>query len=444
MEPPPPGSLPEPAGDVPRVIDALFRHESGRLIAILTSQLGVEHLHLAEDVVQDALLKAMETWPYTGVPQNPSVWLLQTAKHRAIDRLRRATTWRGKVESIVPFVEGALQRALELPPPQFEDEIRDSQLRMMFVCCHAELPADTQVALILKTLCGFGEREIAAAFFSTEGAIAKRLVRARRVLRDTGLSLELPATADLRDRLNVVLQALYLLFNEGYKASGGDTLLRADLCAEAIRLGELLSAHPATCGPATHALVALMHFNAARFSTRTDEEGSLLLLADQDRTRWDRREIQLGLSYLTASGVGDAVSRFHLEAGIAACHCLAPDFASTHWSRIRELYDLLLDIDASPVVALNRTIAVAYADGPAAGLQAFQNIPGASELEGYYLFHAVAGHLWSAAGDRARAEACFLRAIALARHPAEHAFLQKRIGQEHARENTRNGGPIAG
>lgn len=417
------------APEVTRLVDHLFRRESGRLVAILTRHFGIAHLHLAEDVVQDALVKAMQTWPYTGVPQNPSAWLLQTAKNRAIDRTRRDSLWHAKQPELVPLVEDALHSALNVTPPQFEDEICDSQLRMIFVCCHPGLSPEAQVALTLKTLCGFGEKEIAAAFLATEPAVTKRLGRARQWLREHEVEVELPPAAELAPRLDSVWQVLYLLFNEGYKASHGDSLLRADLCAEAIRLAELLLTHPLGDRPATHALLALMHLNAARLPARTDGDGSILLLAEQDRTLWNRSEIKLGVQQLEVSGTGSTVTRYHLEAGIAACHCLAHDYAATDWRQIVELYDQLLVADDSPVVALNRAVALAQTEGPRAGLAAIDGIKDQKELKNYHLFHAVAGHLWFEAKEWDKAKVCFRRALELATLPAERTLLEKRLKQ---------------
>ena len=415
--------------EITRLIDHLFRRESGRLVAILTRRLGVAHLHLAEDVVQDALVKAMQTWPFTGVPQNPSAWLLQTARNRALDQTRRNTVWFGKQSELAPLVEDCLQTALTVPLPQFEDEIRDSQLRMMFVCCHPGLPPETQVALTLKTLCGFGEREIAAAFLSNEAAIMKRLVRARQYLREQAVSLELPSVESLAPRVDIVLQALYQLFNEGYKASHGSSLLRADLCAESTRLTELLLAHPLGDQPATHALLALMHLGAARLDARADDGGNVLLLAEQDRSRWNQAQIQTGLRHLANSGRGSHISRYHLEAGIAACHCLAPNFASTDWLQIITLYDLLLQQAGSPVVALNRAVAIAQVKGPRAALAALDEIDDQKALANYHLYYAVAGQLWLDAAEPDNAALNFRRALELAALPAERLLLEKRLSQ---------------
>ena len=411
-------------------VDHLFRRESGRLVAILTRQFGYANVHLAEDVVQDALVKAMQTWPLTGVPRNPSAWLLETARNRALDQARRAGRWRRREPVVAPLIEACLQAAVAEPAAQFEDEIRDSQLKMMFACCHPGLAREAQVALTLRTLCGFGEREIAAAFLASEAAIVKRLVRARRWLREEGKVVELEETAELGPRIEAVQQALYLLFNEGYKASAGDALLREDLCAEALRLGGLLVRHPVGDRPSTHALLALMCFNAARLPARTDERGEALRLGEQDRARWDRGLIGAGVRHLGASAQGAEVSRFHLEAGIAGCHALASSEAETDWKEILALYDQLLALDGSPVVALNRAVAVGKVCGAAAGLAALEAMPRRGRLDTYHLRHAVEGQLWREAGDEVRAAEAFRRAAALAPIGAEREWLARRARVE--------------
>ncbi len=412
---------------VATVVDNLFRRESGRLVAILTRRFGPQHLHLAEDVVQDALGKAMEAWPFTGVPANPTAWILQTARNRALDQARRSRLWEGKQALLLPLVEDCIDSAAHAGGPQFEDEIEDSQLRMMFVCCHPGLPQDAQVALTLRVLCGFGEREVAAAFLASEAAVAKRLTRARQFLREAGVTTDLPSSGELGPRLAAVQQVLYLLFNEGYKASGGPTLLREELCADAIRLAELLAEQPFADQPDTHALLALMYFNAARLASRTDEGGLILTLARQDRGKWDREKIRLGISHLAVSGNGTDVGRYHLEAGIAASHTLAPSDAETDWPQILGLYDDLLAHDASPLVALNRAVALAKVEGADAGLRAIGAMAGRETLENYHLLHAVTGHLWLEAGDRERAFSSFRRARELATLQIEKEHLSRRM-----------------
>ncbi len=415
------------APDVAGVVAHLFRRESGRLVAILASRLGAAHLHLAEDVVQDALVRAMQVWPFTGVPANPSAWLLQTARNRALDTLRRGRTLERKSPALASLIEDAARDALAVKPPRFEEEIADSQLRMMFVCCHPGLAADAQTALVLKTLCGFGEREIAAAFLATEDAIVKKLVRARKFLREARVSTELPPVAKLAPRVASVLHALYLLFNEGYKASHGDTLLRTELCAEAIRLGTLLAAHAIGARPETHALLALMHLHAARLPARMADDGSLLTLAVQDRAKWDRAKIRRALAHLEQSAAGETVTRYHVEAGLAAAHALAPSPEKTNWPHILELYDALLAIDPSPIVALNRAIALAEVHGPEAGLRAIAALKDRGTLERYHLFHAVRGQLLQRAGQTAEARIALERALELAVLPAERKFLAGKL-----------------
>ncbi len=418
-----------PAAGVAHVIDHLFRRESGRLVAILAARLGSAHLQLAEDVVQDALLRAMQVWPFSGVPENPSAWLLQTARNRAFDRLRRDRVLAKNAPALAPLIEETASEALAAPPPQFEDEIADRQLRMMFVCCAPALAPDAQVALVLKTLCGFDEREIAAAFLAREDAITKKLVRARQRLRDARIAVELPPARELVPRIESVLAALYLLFNEGYKATHGDSLLRGDLCAEAIRLGELLAAHPLGDRPETHALLALQHLHAARLPARVADDGALLILAAQDRAKWDRAQIHRGLAHLDASAAGPRVTRYHLEAGIAAAHALAPSLAQTNWPHILELYDALLALDPSPIVALNRAVALAHVRGPAAALGVLGEIPRREALENYHLFHAVHGSLLLDAGRTREAALALHRALALATVPAEREVLRRRLAR---------------
>jgi RNA polymerase sigma factor (sigma-70 family) len=413
--------------DVPGIVDHLFRREAGRLVAILARRFGAERLHLAEDVVQDALVKAMQTWPFTGVPRNPTGWILRVACNRALDSLRHDRLGRDRQHEFAALVEDFLATAAGDASPRFEDEIRDSQLRMMFVCCHPGLPVEAQVSLTLKMLCGFGEREIAAAFLTSETAIAKRLVRARQFLREQRVAVELPPAAELGRRLDAVLQALYLVFNEGYKASYGDSLLRRDLCVDAVRLGELLLAHPLGDRPETHALLALMLFNAARLPARVGADGASLRLSEQERSLWDRDMIMRGVRHLEASGAGSVVSAFHLEAGIAACHALAQSDSATDWKRILELYDSLLEINPSPVVALNRSVAVARVHGPAEGLRSLASMKNRASLDNYYLLHAVEGQLWLDSGEPGKAVPCIQRAHELAQVDAERVSLARRL-----------------
>jgi RNA polymerase sigma-70 factor (ECF subfamily) len=307
----------------------------------------------------------------------------------------------------------------------------DDTLRLMFVCCHPLIPAEAQVALALKTLCGFSVTEIARAFLTTEAAIAKRLTRAKQRIREARIRFEIPVGGELERRLDGVWQSLYLLFNEGYKASTGDKLVREELCHEAIRLAGLLAQHPAGSRPRTCALLALMLLNAARLPARVDGEGSLLRLEEQDQSRWDRSMMARGMFHLAESAAGEEISEYHLQAGIAACHCAAKDYASTDWLQILALYDRLVEFDDSPVVALNRAVALAEVRGPQAGIEAvnaIQNLPRKrSGLESYYLLHAVLGDFESRLNHAQAAAGHFRKSLQLAEIKAEQAFLAKRL-----------------
>jgi len=417
----------EQSSAVTSVVDHLFRHESGRMVATLTRILGFENLQLAEDVVQDALLKAMQNWAFSGIPRNRSAWLMQVARNQALDAVRRRQNFRSKEQDIAAFFEDRSGGQQPADSARFDDEIRDDQLRMMFACCHPVLPRESQVALTLKTLCGFAEEEIAASFLVSPAAMAKRLVRARQTIRTSAIALEIPAGKDLSERVDSVLQALYLLFNEGYKASHGDELIRQDLCREAIRLTTLLVAHPAGNQPKTHALLSLMLLSGARLSARVDAEGNLLLLAEQDRSRWDRAMIQRGLYHLNQSAAGDEISEFHLEAGIAYCHCTAPSYEATDWQRILTLYDILIETNNSPVVALNRAVAISRLRGPEAGLSALERIRPRATLESYYLLHAVVAQFHFELRDFSAAANHFQRALERTSVKAEQSFLANRL-----------------
>ncbi len=309
----------------------------------------------------------------------------------------------------------------------FEDEIKDDSLRLMFACCHPLIPLEAQTALALKTLCGLSPAEIAKAFLTSEAAIAKRLTRARQRIQEQGIPFEIPSGADLSVRLDGVLQIIYLLFNEGYKASSGENLVRADLCQEAIRLCALLADHPATRLPHTHALLALMLMDAARLPARTDSEGNMLRLQDQDRGLWNRNMIARGIMHLSQSAIGDDLSSYHLQAGIAACHCMAPDYESTDWRRILSLYNKLAGINSSPVVELNRAVAVAKVDGPQKGIEAVEAIQARGNLESYYLLHAVLGEFQSQLRRYPQASRHWQQALQLAVLPSEQAFLRQRL-----------------
>jgi len=411
--------------EVSRLVEHLFRHEAGRTVATLTRILGVEHLGLAEDVVQEALARALRVWPFRGVPDNPPAWIMRTARNLALDVVRREQVFRGKEAEIVHSMERDAS-PLEVDEGS-ERGFGDDTLRMMFVCCHPAIPPEAQVALALKALGGFSPAEIARAFLTTEAAIAKRLTRARQRIREARIPFEIPAPDELLLRLDRVLRTLYLLFSEGYKATCGERLIREELCDEAIRLTGTLAAHPVGNRPRTHALLALMLLSAARLPARTDDAGLLLRLQEQDRTRWDQSKIARGLWHLAQSAEGGEVSEYHLQAGIAACHCLAPSFAATDWQQILRLYDRLTAFDNSPIVALNRAVAVAEVQGAPAGMAAIQAIHPPGSLDSYYLLHAVLGELEVRQNHTQAAAGHFRRALQLAEIRSERTFLTRRL-----------------
>lgn len=415
----PPGSSPS------QIVEHFFRHETGRLHGALTRLLGPGNLTLVEDVAQGALLQAMRTWSIGGVPPNPSAWITRVAINLARDTLRHRRMSYSKEPNIITHIEQMLPEAL--PVGDGEPEIRDDALRLMFVCCHPLLSSDAQVVLALKVLCGFSTSEIARAFLSSDAAIDKQLTRTKQRIRDANIAFEIPEGDELSARLDGVLAALYLLFNEGYKASAGEKLLREELCQEAVRLMALLVAHPAGATPRSHALLALMLFTAARFPSRVNHDGDLLRLDDQDRSQWDQELIARGLFHLAQAAQGSELSEYHVQAGIAACHCLAPDYASTDWQRILRHYDDLERIKPSPVVALNRAVAVAHLHGAQAGLEVIENIAQRDRLESHYLLHAVTGELhWRMKNFRAAAES-FRRALQLAEVGPEQLHLSRML-----------------
>ncbi|WP_395730521.1 RNA polymerase sigma factor [Prosthecobacter sp.] len=401
-----------------------FRHESARLVATLVGQFGAQRLQWVEDVVQEALVRALQTWPYRGVPDNPAAWLTQTARHLALDQLRREQRWNEREDGI--STEQARWMAVPLEAAPDDANLQDDTLRLMFVCCHPQLSAEAQIALALRTLCGLSPAEIAAAFVTSEAAISKRLVRARQHIRELKLPFELPEVHDLPQRLDAVLASLYLLFNEGYKASSGEHLVRSDLCHEAIRLTELLATHQHTGLPQCHALLALMLLSAARLPARTDEAGEILRLHEQDRSLWDPSLIQRGLQHLQLSARGDTLTEYHLEAGIAACHSTAASHGTTDWPRILSLYDQLVLLTSSSVVALNRAIAVGRVHGAQSGLEALTAVQG---LDAYLHLHAARGTFASELGQTQAAAAHYHKALALAALPSERSFFERLISE---------------
>jgi len=408
------------ARSVAPLVDHLFRRCAGRLVSSLCRALGAHELDLAEEVVQDALLKALRIWPYEGIPRDPEAWIFRVAKNRALDVLRR----RGRVEESV-----APERLAHITPPAPEAPgAFDDELAMLLMCCHPALPFDARVALTLRTVGGLSTDEIAAAFLTSRATVQQRIVRAKRAVAERRLSLELPDGGLPDGRRESVLAVLYLMFNEGYAASEGDALVRAELCGESIRLARILADHPVLGAPEVDALLALLLFQASRLPAREGEDGSLVLLADQDRTLWDRRLVAEGFHRLERAIEADRLTRWHLEAGIASGHAAAPSWEETDWARILDLYDLLAEVAPSPVVALNRAVAMAMARGAEAGLEALDAIDPAT-LPGYHLLPAARGHLLAMAGRPDQAAVETRRALMACRNRPVRAYLERRIAE---------------
>ena len=412
------------ATDAHRAIDAVWRIESPRLIAGLTRI--VRDVGLAEDLAQDALVAALEQWPESGVPDNPGAWLMATAKHRAIDRLRRNERLERKHEELGRELEAQQEMAVADLSAPTDDEVGDDLLRLMFISCHPILSSEARVALTLRLLASLTTEEIARAFLVPVSAIAQRIVRAKRTLAEARVPFEVPSGAELDARLGSVLQVIYLVFNEGYSATAGDDLIRAGLCEDALRLGRIL-AGLAPKEPEVHGLIALMEIQASRSRARVGPSGEIILLLDQDRGRWDPLLIRRGLAALErAEQLGGALGPYALQAAIAACHGRARTAAETDWARIVALYDALAELAPSAVVELNRAVAVGMAFGPASGLELVDALTSEPSLKTYHFLPSVRGDLLAKLGrtDEARAE--FERAASLTQNARERELLLRR------------------
>ncbi len=413
--------------DSAKTLEHLFRRESGKLVSVLTKIFGPHNLELAEDVVQDTLLKALERWKYHGVPDNPSAWLFTTARNKALDVLRRDKYHKEFAAEISPLLKSEYSVRPTLENLVTEDQIEDEQLRMMFVCCHPSVSEEAQVALILKTLCGFSVGEIAKAFITSEETITKRLYRAREQFREKKVEFELPSPSDLQTRIENVLTAVYLIFNEGYSSSYHDSLVREDLVEEALRLCKMLTDHPLTNQPESRALLALMCFQSARIPARVNKDGNLVQLKDQDRNLWSKEMIALGIKFLESASVGDKISSYHLEAAIAHEHCIARSYSETDWKKILRLYDWLLETKPDALVALNRLIVFGEVNGPAAALKEIEKLPNLERVQGYYLYPAVLGEWHAQLGQHDDAKKYFERAMELTHSATEKQLLSGKI-----------------
>ena len=397
------------------------------MTAALTRLFGIHNLALAEDVVQDAFCRALEVWKFRGVPDNPPAWLMATAKNRALDVLRRERTARTYAPELGRLLESEWTLVPAIQEVFSPAAIKDDELRMMFSCSHPRLAEESQIALILHILCGFSVDEVAGAFVSSHAAMEKRITRAKRVLAESKRLFEITDTKDFTGRLPAVQRALYLLFNEGYHGASTESAVRAELCREAMRLTKILLGHPLAATPTTHALAALMHLHAARLPGRVDPDGNLSSFFEQDRSKWDAQLIAEGQRLLNLAATGQALSEYHVEAGIAAIHATAPSAENTDWRTIVSFYDMLMTIRPSPVVALNRAIAIAELEGPERGLQELRAIEGRDRLLSYPFYSAALGELELRRGRRRVGRDHFKAALLLARSPMERQFLERRV-----------------
>ncbi len=406
------------------LVDHLFRHEAGKMVSVLTRIFGLKHIEIAEDIVQDTFLKALDEWSFHKIPENPPAWLYRVAKNRTIDIIRHQKYVAEYEQELNLLLKSEWTLSHSLNNLFLDTEIEDSQLRMIFTSCHPGLPKESQIALTLKTLCGFSVSEISRALLTTDANINKRLFRAKQKLRDENLKFEIPAGKRLDERLDSVYKVIYLLFNEGYKSSDSDTVIRKDLCAEAIRLCKLLAEHPAGNKPKTCALLALMCFHAARLDARLDDNGFIILLKEQDRTKWDTGLINKGYEYLNESSEGDELSEYHIEAAIAAIHASAASFDDTDWENALKLYDILVKINPSPISNLNRSIVIGQISGPQAAIEELKKI---NDLDEYYLYHTTLAEFYSQLGENAQALERLNTALKLTKSKAEKKLIKERI-----------------
>lgn len=409
--------------EVNKLVGHLFRTEAGKMAAVLTRLLGLENLDTADDIIQDTLIKAVTTWKFKGIPDNPSAWLYTVAKRKAIDVLRHQKLRTNVHDEIARALNSEWSLRQTVSKLFMENEIEDSQLRMIFACCHPAINYESQIALTLKTLCGLSISEIAKSFLTTEETVTKRLYRAKEKIRSEKIPLEVPVPASLPSRLDAVLHTLYLFFSEGYNSSHPEQLIRHDLCEEAIRLCLLLTTNSITNTPGTKALLALMCLQASRDTARLSEGGEIILLEYQNRDLWNKKLIEKGLEYLNHASEGEVLSEYHIEAAIAACHALAATFEETDWGKIHDLYESLSVIRPGPITEMNKAIALGYSRSPKKALDALVKING---LEQMHLYHAALGDFYNAVHDHKNAFESYETALSLAASRVEKELLTKK------------------
>ena len=418
--------MPQPVPEeLSRIIETLYRTESGRVLATLVRLLG--DLDLAEESMHEAFAAALESWAQAGIPDKPLPWLISTARFKAIDVMRRRMRFDGAQKDLIAHLES---RANDVPRDILEiedEEIDDDRLRLIFTCCHPALPPEAQVALTLREVCGLTTEEIARSFLVTPATLAQRIVRAKTKIRETPIPYEVPAPHELPERLDTVLQVIYLVFNEGYSAAAGMEVMRVELTSEAIRLGRLLAELQPE--PEVIGLLALMLLQESRRAARTSPTGELILLENQDRSLWKREQIAEGLALVEKALKSHRFGSYTLQAAIAAVHAEAESTAATDWRQIVALYNQLLRIQPSPVVHLNRAVAIAMRDGPEAGLKQINAVMEHGELANYYLAHSARAELYRRLGKTAEARASYEKALALTHQEPERQFLQERIRQ---------------
>jgi len=408
-----------------KTIETLYRTESGRVLATLVRLLG--DLDLAEESMHEAFAAALDTWPKTGIPEKPRPWLISTARFKAIDAIRRRARFDGAQRDLVAHIESRVNEASGKNEGITDEEIEDDRLRLIFTCCHPSLPPEGQVALTLREICGLTTEEIARAFLTTPATLAQRIVRAKAKIREASIPYEVPAPEELPERLNAVLQVIYLVFNEGYSAATGAEVTRAELTGEAIRLGRLLAELQPE--PEVIGLLALMLLQESRRAARSSPTGELILLENQDRSLWNREQIAEGVALVEQALKTRRFGPYTLQAAIAAVHAEAESTAATDWRQIVALYDQLARIQTSPVVQLNRAVAIAMRDGPEPGLAQIDAVLEHGELANYYLAHSARAEMCRRLGRNAEAKSSYERALALTQQEPERQFLQERIRQ---------------